>query len=137
VRTLSIQYEALIQEAYDSGLTVIEKHFQSAVKGLWKGNRIGIEINMPTVEKTCILGEEIGHSKTTVGNIIDQSKIENVKQELVARGWAYQKLLPVEDIKKAWKDGYAKDWDAAEHLDVSVEFYKEAIEYYRKKGLLY
>jgi integrase len=40
---------------------------------------------------------------TSSGNILDQSKIENRKQEFKARRWAVQKLIRVEDFIRAYE----------------------------------
>jgi hypothetical protein len=81
-------YCELVQQAYDSGLIVKEMNLRGRFKGLCFGNRVAIEQSMGTNEKKCILAEEIGHCYLTVGDILDQSKVENVKQERRARAWA-------------------------------------------------
>lgn len=59
-------------------------------KGLYADNIIWINKYLPTsVEKACILAEELGHHYTTAGDILDQNDIENCKQELKA----YDSLL--------------------------------------------
>ena len=90
-------YEHLLIEADNLRIDVIEKDFHSDAKGLCKGSRIGINKKIrTTVEKACILAEELGHYYTTVGNILDQNKIENIKQERIARLWAYDKQIGLE-----------------------------------------
>lgn len=127
-------YEHLLIEADNLGIDVIEKEFYSDAKGLCKGSRIGINKKIhTTVEKACILAEELGHYYTTVGNILDQNKIENIKQERIARLWAYDKQIGLEGIIKAYKEGCRSRHEAAECLDVTEEFLQDAIECYRSK----
>lgn len=71
------------------------------------------------------MAEEIGHDKTSVGNILDQSDLNNAKQEQKARVWAYNKLLSVDKVIEAASKGYTTTWDMSEYLDVDEEFLKD------------
>lgn len=100
-------------------------------KGLYGDGCIWIREDMTSDEKYCILAEEIGHYKTTVGNILNQkNNITNQKKELVARRWAYQLILPKDLIDAAIADGYTEVWDLAEYLEVDEGFLREALVYY-------
>ena len=80
-------YEALLDEACDTGLTVKEKPLKYN-NGRIKGNRIAIRQDIDTEkEKACVLAEELGHYYTSVGNILDMTVPENRKQERQARLW--------------------------------------------------
>ena len=98
--------------------------------GLYADGCAWINKDMKSDRKYCILAEEIGHYETSVGNILDQEKTNNRKQELTARKWAYEKILPIENIRFAVADGYTEIWDMAEYLDVDEAFLKEALRYY-------
>lgn len=127
-------YEDLIMEAENNNILIVEKKFKSDAKGLCKNNKIGINKYIDSsAEKLCILAEELGHYYTTVGDILDQSDIRNVKQERVARAWAYNKLIPFEAIKQAHCAGYVELYDMAEYLDVNEAFLRESLDYYRQK----
>ena len=98
-------YEDLLNEAYKEGITVKEKPLKYS-DGRIKGNKIAIRKSIETdKEKACILAEELGHYYTTVGNILDQNDSNNRRQELIARKWAYEKILPIENILFAVQDG--------------------------------
>lgn len=84
-------------------------------------------------EKNCILAEELGHYKTSIGNIIDQSKISNSKQEMKARAWGYEKLVSLENLVKAYKHKCADVYEMAEYLNVTDEYFHDAITYYKNK----
>ena len=76
-------FERLEDEARKDGIDVIQKKFRSRrIKGLYGDGIIGINDNVKTsVEKTCVLSEELGHHHTSVGNIIDMTSAGNRKQE--------------------------------------------------------
>lgn len=128
-----MNYEALLDEAYEKGLIVKEKPLKYN-DGRIKGNRIAIRSSIETTsKKACVLAEELGHYHTSSGNILDQDDIGNRKQERVARGWAYDKMVPLENIKRAYASGCSETWEIAEHLDVDEQFLKEAMQYYQEK----
>ena len=61
------------------------------IKGLYCNNTVAINKSISTqAEKSCVLAEELGHHYTTVGDIIDQTKASNRKQEYRARLYGYK-----------------------------------------------
>ena len=80
-------YEEL-QSQYDD-LNIVEMDLSeiNGLKGLYIQNNIAIEKTMNQTEKLCILAEELGHHKTSVGNILNQTSSNNRKQEYKARIW--------------------------------------------------
>lgn len=105
-----------------------------SLKGLCIDDNIAIHKDIPTQkEKACILAEELGHYHTTSGNILDQSNITNRKQELRARMWAYDKMIGLNGIVEAYKAGCQNAVEASEYLNVTEEFFFNAIEAYRNK----
>lgn len=126
-------YEKLLLEAENKGLVVKEKPLKYN-DGRIKGNKIAIRQNINTqLEKSCVLAEELGHHYTSAGNILDQSRAENIKQELKARMWAYNKQIGLGGIIDAYKQGCRNFHEMADHLDVTEEFLKDALEAYRSK----
>ena len=106
--------------------------------GLISGNRIAIRKNIQTTtEKACVLAEELGHHYTTVGNILDQKKVANAKQELHARTWAYNECVGLIGIVKAFEAGCKSLYEMADYLEVTEEFLKDALESYRRKYGIY
>ena len=130
-----LTYENLLAEAHKNGIYVIEKAtFKSNADGLINGDVIGLNKNITTnKERSCILAEELGHYHTTVGNILDQSSVSNRKQELRARAWAYDKLIGIIDIIDAYKKGCRSLHAIADQLEVTEEFFSEALQYYKQK----
>lgn len=126
-------YEELLMQADDEGLIVKEKPLCNN-DGRIKGNRIAIRQDIPTLkEKSCVLAEELGHYYTTTGDILDQSSVENRKQELRARLWAYNCKIGLYGIIHAYRAKCRNAAEMAEHLNVSEEFLHEAISQYRSK----
>jgi len=127
-------YEKLLMEAERHCVDIYEMPMKLTIKGLYSNKNILINKNVKsTAEKVCILAEEIGHYHTSVGNILDQSKIENRKQELRARYWAYERLVPLEKIVQASKVGVRNRYELADYLDVTEEFLETALNRYKEK----
>ena len=127
-----MNYETLLEEADSQFLVVKEKPLR-AHNGRIKGNRIAIKKDIPTTQKACVLAEELGHHYTTVGNILDQSKAENRKQERRARLWAYKKAFDLVDLVSAYKHGCRNRYEIAEYLEVTESFLQEALDTYKEK----
>lgn len=127
-----MEYTELLNEATRNGLVVKEKPLR-AYDGRIKGTRIAIRRDMPTVQKTCVLAEELGHSQTGYGDILDQSTVSDIKQEQRARLWAYNKLIGLTGIIRAYKHGCKSLHETAEFLEVTEEFLNEMLAAYRSK----
>ena len=127
-------YDSLLREAEHHGVYIYEKPMTPTVKGLYADNIIWINRSVPTVvEKACILAEELGHYHTSTGHIIDLTDIRNRKQELRARDWAYNRLVPLSKIVQAHHSGITSRYELAEFLGVTEEFLQAAIDRYREK----
>ncbi len=119
--------------AETEGVYIVEDSIPCEMKGLYADGVIAINKNLATQEKTCILAEELGHHFTSYGDILDQSKHENEKQELRARGWAFEKLLPIDRFVDAFEAGCKNRFEMADFLDVTEEFITESVDYYKRK----
>lgn len=107
------------------------------LKGFYVDGNIAIKMDMTSTEKACVLAEELGHHYTTVGNILDQSKAENRKQERRARLWAYRKMFDLIDLVSAYKYGCRNRYEVAEYLGVTEQFLEDALHTYKEKYGLY
>ena len=126
-------YEDLLKEAESQNIVVKEKSLADN-DGRINGNRIAIRKGIrSSVQKACVLAEELGHHHTSVGNILDQSGAGNRKQERQARGWAYDRLKGLADIVRAYERHCESPADMAEYLDVTEEFLLDALDFYREK----
>ena len=130
-------YEMLLDQAESSGLSVQEKPLQYN-DGRIRGNRILIRSTIETrCQKAAVLCEEIGHYETAVGNILDQSVTANRKQELRGRIWAYNRLIGLTGIIRAYKMGCRNRYEVAECLDVPEDTLQEALNYYHARYGVY
>ncbi len=125
-------YEELLKESEIEGLTVKEKHLK-ANKGRIKGNRIAIKKDITTIEKSCVLAEELGHYYTSAGDILNLSDVRNLKQELKARHWAFNKQIGLIGIIRAYEGRCKNKAEMAEFLEVTEEFLEDALQYYKTK----
>lgn len=131
-------YENLISLAHSKGINVIESDLGiDKPFGKCIGNLIIINNRVNECEKLCVLYEELGHFNLTVGDITDQSDLNNRKQEFIARRWSYEKLISPEDIINAIISGIDNIYDLAEILNVTEDFLIQSIEHYKKKYGIY
>lgn len=132
-----MNYDALLAESDSAGLVVKEKPLKYN-NGRIKRGKVAIRKDIPTsIEKTCILAEELGHYYTSSGDILDQQDISNRKQERRARVWAYDLLIGLSGIVKAYKHGCSNLYEMADYLEVTEEFLRDALERYRQKYGIY
>jgi Zn-dependent peptidase ImmA (M78 family) len=129
--------EALCEELHQQGVDVYEKPMAKDNKGLYGGNVIWINEAMNHREKACTLAEEEAHYLTSTGNILDQRKAANRKQEGFARRIAYEKLIPLQSLVEASREGIKNRYELADYLEVTEEFLDTAIHHYREKYGLY
>ncbi|AUM91547.1 ImmA/IrrE family metallo-endopeptidase [Clostridium botulinum] len=128
------KYEKLISEAQKQRIEVIEINLGTDKPcGKCIDNMIFINSRINIKDKYCILAEELGHYHLTVGNITNQSKIENRKQECIARRWSNRKLVRILDIIRAHEAGTRNRYELAEFIGVSESFLDECINYYKAK----
>lgn len=125
-------YEDLLIEADYNNLITKELPLPVS-KGRIKGNWIAIRKNMSETEKKCVMAEELGHYYTGTGDILDQSSVSNRKQELCGRVYAYNKLIGLTGIVESYKHQCQNLYESAEYLDVTEDFLKDAIFYYKRK----
>nr|DAV36473.1 MAG TPA: IrrE protein [Caudoviricetes sp.] len=125
-------YDDLLIEADCNNLVTKEKPLR-ANKGRIKGNRIAIRKDLTQTEKKCVLAEELGHHYTATGNILDQSTVENRKQEMRGRIVAYNKLVGLRGIIDAYLHHCQSLSETAEYLGVTEEFLNDSLTYYTNK----
>lgn len=125
--------ELLEENALEQGIQVVSYPFKSnRIKGLYCDGTIALSTNInDTSEKACILAEELGHYYTTVGDILDQSNIQNRKQELQARVWAYSHMITMEMLLECKRRGCRSRYEVAEYLGVTEEFLQDALDRYK------
>lgn len=133
------KYEYLVEYASECGAETIELNLGTNKPcGKCVNNMLIINKNMSLKDKFCVLSEELGHFKTTVGDITNQSIISNRKQELKARAWGYDITIGLKGLIDSFKMGLTNPSEIADYLCVTEEYLNDAIDYYTNKyGVMY
>ena len=128
-------YEELLDFVEEEGVEVIDFSLPgSRLKGLYCDGTIGLSKNLQTTaEKASILAEELGHYKTSAGNIIDQSNPANIKQEYRARAWGYDKSVGLRGIVNCYLAHCHSLYEMAECLNVTESYLIDVLAYYHGK----
>lgn len=129
------KYENLVCYAENIGAEVIEADFGTNKKyGRCIKGYILINNQMKENEKYEVLSEEIGHYKTTFGNITNLDDVRNLKQEIKARDVSISEICSINNIIACIKKGARDRHEIAEILSVSNELFSEAIKYHTRKN---
>ncbi len=139
------KYEELLQDASENNVRVYESfdlngnnEMQNRIEGLYMDGNIALDKKLRTsVERACILAEELGHHYTSYGNIIDVNDIQNRKQERQARLYGYNKMVGLRGIISAFQAGCQNVYEIAEHLHITKDYLQECISCYREKYGVY
>ena len=124
-------YEALLEEARQKGLTVIEKYpfCSPRIRGLFCDDTIALNAEIDSqAERTQILCEELAHADRTVGTIL-----QDPQQERRAREQSFDRLISPEGLIDAFLGGCRESWEFAEHLGVTESFLQSAMASYRAR----
>ena len=128
------KYEKLLVKAEKLGVKIKEIDFGDYEEcGYYNNSKILINQNLSEKQKYIILAEELGHHFLTYGDISDQKKVQNRKQERIARNWGYEKIVGIIDIINAFNAGARNKYEMAEYLEITEPFLESAIKYYKEK----
>lgn len=108
-------------------------YMDNELGGYIYGNVILLDANKTEDELVPILYEEIGHFKTTVGDITKYSSNDDIKQERRARVWGLKHLVPLSVINQFKKQDYDDDYEVADELGIRITYLHEAGEIYKIK----
>ena len=87
---------------------------------------------LPTAaDETVKLAHELGHCET--GSFYNRYAACDVRQkhENRANKWAYEKLVPEDELWRAICRGYREPWELAEYFGVTEAFMRGAMDYYQ------
>ena len=128
-------YEKMVCYAENIGAEVIEADFGTNKKyGRCIKGYILINNRMTENEKHEVLSEEIGHYKSTFGNITNLDDVRNLKQEIKARDVSISEICNINNIIACIKKGARDRYEIAEMLCVSNELFGDAIKYHTRKN---
>ncbi|CDD08328.1 putative uncharacterized protein [Dorea sp. CAG:317] len=127
--------EKLEQDAFEDNVKVHDYYLgEESLRGIYVNGNVAINTSVNnSIEKACVLAEELGHHHTSVGNILDMDLTGNRKQERQARIWAFNKLIGLTGIVEAFEHGCQSRYEMAEYLEVTEEFLEECVACYRNK----
>jgi hypothetical protein len=128
----------LLTYAETRGYNVIYNDFPECVSLSAEddGGVIGLDMCVGGRTERERLAHEIGHCETGSFYRRDIPGLCRGKLENRAGRWAYEHVLPFDDIQAALDDGMRETWQLAEHFDVTEEFMTGALRYYTEtKGM--
>ncbi len=114
-------------------IKVVEKVLPKGLYGLYYENIIEINKSKSNYEKHCTLAEELGHYFTTYGDIINLKEVQNLKLELVARTWGYEKIVSLDKLIECYVLGHITVEDICTYLEVVPSYLFKAIEKYNQR----
>lgn len=118
---------------YDNIRYIVSSDLPMKLAGIIIQNTIYLNAAESAQRLYATLAEELGHWETSCNKDITNYK-ENGKDELRAREWGYQKIIPLNEFMQ-FKDGDAiTDYYISDELDLPVDVVQEAFEMYKRKG---
>ncbi|VDG25735.1 ImmA/IrrE family metallo-endopeptidase [Lactiplantibacillus mudanjiangensis] len=102
-----------------------DKKMPLELGGYTIGNRIIINANISKTEQYQWLLEEIGHVKTSIGDISNYHSHRNMQQENEARKWGYRNSISESKIKLLKKKHLETDYEIADELGLQVPYLHE------------
>ncbi|MEE0947026.1 MAG: ImmA/IrrE family metallo-endopeptidase [Acutalibacteraceae bacterium] len=85
-------------------------------------------------EEKVVIAHELGHIQTGSFYAVGSDSASRCKQEAKAEKWTINKLVPLDELKKAIEKGYCDVQSLAEYFEVTEKFMYEVILHYRKKS---
>lgn len=102
-----------------------------------KINAIVLRKNLSQYEEKSTLAEELGHYYYDATYPVCCSDLQLIsKQEYRARKWAYNVLIPIEDLVSALKNGLDNIDVLSDYFEVPKLFMSQCIGYYKERGVL-
>lgn len=97
---------------------------------------IAMEQSLSNAEYITHLAHELGHIETGGFYKVNSKYQIKAKAEHKANAWAFKKLIPIKELKKAVQNGQKEIWQLAEKFEVTEEFMLNAVLYYKVKELI-
>lgn len=103
-----------------------------------KINAITLSPSLSSFEERAALAEELGHYYYDATYPVTCTDLQLIsKQEYRAKKWAYNILIPREDLLCALKNGLDNIEDLSNYFEVPEQFMIDCIDFYKKRGVLY
>jgi len=117
-------------------IKVYDWHIEDADGAYIKINAIALNYdNIGTyIEEKCVLAEELGHYYYEATYSLYCQDLQVIsKQERKAKKWAYNVLVPYEDLRRAIKNGLTTVYSLANYFEVTEAFISKCVEFYIEK----
>ncbi|EAC8477251.1 hypothetical protein JH67_02835 [Listeria monocytogenes] len=116
------------------GLTIItDVKLPSYLDAIIVKNNIYTKPGMSEKEQYCVIAEEVSHKIYTAGNILEKRSVSNEKQEVFAKRKTFDYLISLESLIECNNLGMRDFYEVADHLNITEEFLRSGIEYYKEK----
>lgn len=135
--TLSALYDLARQEDVDVDCFAMDK--TEAMSCLFKDGSCSVAIDpfrlTSEADEKVKLGHELGHCLT--GAFYNRYSDFDLRQrhEIRADRWAIKKLIPKDELVKAYCQGCIEAWQLADYFGVTEDFVYKALEAYMSEGL--
>lgn len=126
-----MKYENLMMQY--PNINFYEKRMPRGLSGLYYENVIEIDRYLTYKRKHEIVAEELGHFEKTVGDISDYSCLKNRKQEELARRWAMEKIVSLDDLIECYEEKLRTAEEISFHLEITTSYLIKVISYYKVK----
>ena len=87
-----------------------------------------------SIDEITKLAHEMGHCETGAFYYGYSSLQLREQCEYRANLWAIKKLIPKDELKKAFEQGYVELYQLAEYFEVSEELMNFAVDYYKRNN---
>ena len=122
----------LYRKAEELDIRVIQFPMASLRAVSTPDNFIGIDpAKLEDREELVCLAHEMGHCATGSFYTSDATMLDRTRQEQRADRWAIRQLVPLEELKNLLRSGVDRWDEAAEHFQVTEEFMRKAVAFYR------
>ena len=122
----------LYRKAEELDIRVIQFPMASLRAVSTPDNFIGIDPDkLEDREELVCLAHEMGHCATGSFYTSDATMLDRTRQEQRADRWAIRQLVPLEELKNLLRSGVDRWDEAAEHFQVTDEFMRKAVAFYR------
>ena len=122
----------LYRKAEELDIQVIQFPMASLQALSTPDNIIGIDPDkLEDREELVCLAHEMGHCATGSFYTADAPMLARTRQEQRADRWAIRQLVPLEELKGLLRGGECRWDEAAEHFQVTEEFMRKAVAFYR------
>jgi len=96
-------------------------------------NEVYINSNRSYTQNLQDLAEEIGHWKTTAGDIHEMATLADQGQELEARQVGYMMIVGLDGLIDCFKKNITTPWDLADYFECNISYIWSALNTYKVK----